>query len=118
MVIFLFPLTLHPQVKTMYAKRDSIQVTKKVDRDSWFGADKVKHMLGSLLVARYGSWTLYHHCNMDYKSSKTWAGLFSLSMGLSKEFLDWRKPEGHFSLKDLTADFLGIILGIFLISWQ
>jgi uncharacterized protein YfiM (DUF2279 family) len=40
----------------------------------------------------------------------------SFSLGLGKEIYDHRKPSNRFSYKDLTADIVGIVIGVIIVS--
>ncbi len=88
-----------------------------IKKDHWFGEDKAKHVVASFILTG----TAVHYCRhrqkwSDEKSVAFGVGL-TFSMGMAKEFRDLRSNTHFFSWKDLTADLVGIGLGVVLLSW-
>ena len=81
----------------------------KVSQDSWFGADKLRHLTTSVVLTA----VCYETCEeMGFARSKArgWAALSALAAGLLKEERDRRRT--YFGWKDLIADVVGIALGV------
>ena len=115
-IIFLIlPLGLWGSVQT-----DTTQYNPKKDslknEDHWLGSDKLKHFTASALIAGAGNyWMKYkQHCSLN---QSRWTGFgISLGFGIGKEMLDV-KHYRQFSFKDLIADLMGIIFGLWILSW-
>lgn len=84
--------------------------------DPWLGKDKADHFMVSAFIAG----TCYYWGRVDLRHSHTTAVIFSLSstagIGLAKEIYDGLSKRGTPSWKDLFADFLGIGVGILILS--
>ena len=80
--------------------------------DVWYGDDKIRHVVGSL----FSTTLLTQIAARDRGWNKNKAEIFAigttLSFGFVKELYDQRKPGNHFCWKDLTADAVGILLGL------
>jgi len=85
-------------------------------KDIWFSQDKARHLIGSLygtvligqVTMRYGEYSLAR--------AKIMAGGSLFMFGLAKEICDAKKPANYFSWKDLTANAVGILIGLILIG--
>ena len=74
-------------------------------RDSWLGADKVKHFVTSAVVQGMGYGTL-RATNADHRSSLIGASALTAAVGVAKELHD-RRNSGLFSPRDLVWDAAG-----------
>ena len=74
-------------------------------RDSWFGADKIKHFATSaaLQCMSYGA---LRATNADHRSSLLGASVITVTVGVGKELHD-RRATGLFSVRDLAWDAAG-----------
>ncbi len=120
MVGLLLPPVLPAQ--TTRAGSDSTQIavpksqfSQKIS-DSFWGADKAQHFMGSLMSTVLVHQILHRSCKRDFRSSRNIAIGFSFSLGILKEIRDSRQPGNHFSWKDLLADVAGIAAGVVLLS--
>jgi uncharacterized protein YfiM (DUF2279 family) len=82
--------------------------------DKWIAWDKLEH----LGISAFFSATLYNVSHdfyyNDRKSSLYLSSGLTFSLGLGKEFYDRDIRKTRFSYKDLTADILGIGLGLWI----
>ncbi|HOT97491.1 MAG TPA: hypothetical protein PLG50_03020 [bacterium] len=85
-------------------------------RDFWLGKDKADHLVVSGVLVGFAYYAARRELHLSDPRSKNLAAGFSLSMGLVKELRDQRRPGNFFSLKDLAADGVGMVLGYFLCS--
>lgn len=85
-------------------------------RDNFFGPDKAKHFLVSMILTVFLYKTSEVNLNLNDSESRILAGGFTLTLGISKEIWDKSKPENHFSWKDLATDILGICTGLMIIN--
>ena len=88
-----------------------------VENDSWFGKDKAKHFVMSMLITGMVSHMSRYHLDWNRYDSRTAGITVSLSMGIFKEFSDSRKAGREFSMKDFAADLLGVIVGGLILIW-
>jgi len=95
---------------------DSTAVASYHFQDNWLGEDKAHHFILSFMLTFWGTMQhdLLHHHGSD-QAIRAGTG-FSFALGLAKEVRDSRIPNNQFSLKDLTADLLGIGLAIWLMN--
>lgn len=84
--------------------------------DSWLGKDKFMHFSGSLFGTLTASTWAKHRLGYPNQVSLTAGGSTCLMIGFSKELQDMKKPDNHFCWKDLTADALGIALGLLILE--
>ena len=94
-----------------FEKEDDVKQEEK-----WFRPDKGSHLMGSMI-----STTLIGKISMDgfnhsTKKSQIIGAGTTFTLGLAKEIFDSRQPDNNFSWKDLTANGVGIIIGIILLG--
>jgi putative lipoprotein len=90
-------------------KRDSSKTS-----DKWLAPDKLEHFGVSAYLSAL-CYEIYHDFyNNGEKSSVYFSCGLTFSLGLGKEIYDQRRPDGKFSYKDLAADFLGIVAGLWI----
>jgi uncharacterized protein YfiM (DUF2279 family) len=85
-------------------------------RDDWIAIDKVQHFSYSLLISLGCQYILVNKMNNTEKSSLPISSAFSFSAGLLKELNDQKGKNGYFSLKDMVANFGGIIFAAIVIN--
>ena len=85
-------------------------------RDDWIAIDKVQHFSYSLLISLGCQYILVNKMNNTEKSSLPISSAFSFSAGLLKELNDQKGKNGYFSLKDMVANFGGIIVAAIVIN--
>lgn len=95
---------------------DHISKERLYETDKWFASDKVKHSSVSFLLVVLGKIGSKELLKFDRAASSTSAVGSALLIGFAKEVIDDLNPNNIFSLKDLAADLLGIVLAILLLS--
>ena len=85
-------------------------------KDDWIAIDKVQHLSYSLLISLGCQYILVNKMNNTEKSSLPISSAFSFSAGLLKELNDQKGKNGYFSLKDMVANFGGIIFAAIVIN--
>ena len=90
--------------------------TEPVLKDDWIAIDKVQHFSYSLLISLGCQYILVNKMNNTEKSSLPISSAFSFSAGLLKELNDQKGKNGYFSLKDMVANFGGIIFAAIIIN--
>lgn len=85
--------------------------------DAWLARDKARHFVVSFLMTGAAGYAARTHWNWNRPESVKWGVGLTLSLGVMKELRDLRHPGAQASLKDLTADVLGIASGVLLLSW-
>lgn len=84
--------------------------------DDWLGGDKAKHLLAGMLLTGAVAYYYQHHQGWSYENSAMFGMGLTFSLGIVKEIRDAQKPNGTFSWKDVTANVVGIGLGVVLLS--
>ena len=104
-------------------KFDDVKIDIKVSentelalKDDWIAIDKVQHFSYSLLISLGCQYILVNKMNNTEKSSLPISSAFSFSAGLLKELNDQKGKNGYFSLKDMVANFGGIIFAAIVIN--
>ena len=85
-------------------------------KDDWIAIDKLQHFSYSLLISLGCQYVLVNKMNNTEKSSLPISSAFSFSAGLLKELNDQKGKNGYFSLKDMVANFGGIIVAAIVIT--
>ena len=85
-------------------------------KDDWIAIDKLQHFSYSLLISLGCQYILVNKMNNTEKSSLPISSAFSFSAGLLKELNDQKGKNGYFSLKDMVANFGGIIFATIVIN--
>ena len=85
-------------------------------KDDWIAIDKVQHFSYSLLISLGCQYILVNKMNNTEKSSLPISSAFSFSSGFLKELNDKKGKSGYFSLKDMVANFGGIIVAAIVIN--
>jgi uncharacterized protein YfiM (DUF2279 family) len=87
-----------------------------VSAENWLGKDKVAHFGSSLFLTCYIYGLNHDIAEVQADSSRMTGAGISLSLGLSKEWLDSRKINNRWSWADLVWDAAGICCGLVLIN--
>mgnify|MGYP001168958724 FL=1 len=95
---------------------ENIAEKKPEIKDDWIAIDKVQHFSYSLLISLGCQYVLVNKMNNTEKSSLPISSAFSFSAGLLKELNDQKGKNGYFSLKDMVANFGGIIFAAIVIN--
>ena len=100
---------------------DNIEVKRSKNtnpevKDDWIAIDKLQHFSYSLLISLGCQYVLVNKMNNTEKSSLPISSAFSFSAGLLKELNDQKGKNGYFSLKDMVANFGGIIVAAIVIN--
>jgi len=83
--------------------------------DSWFGIDKIKHFFMSAFIESV-SYSALQAAHANYRPALAGAIGITAVFGLGKEIHDYRNPNNHFSIKDLSWDAVGAGAGVVLLS--
>jgi uncharacterized protein YfiM (DUF2279 family) len=83
--------------------------------DSWFGIDKVKHFFMSAFIESV-SYSALQAAHANHRPALAGAIGITAAFGLGKEIHDYRNPNNHFSIKDLSWDAIGAGAGVILLS--
>jgi putative lipoprotein len=86
-----------------------------VVRDSWFGIDKIKHFFMSAFIESV-TYSALQAARVNHRSAMAGAIGVTAAFGVGREIHDYRNPNNHFSVKDLTWDALGAGAGVVLLS--
>ena len=88
-----------------------VQSDTTIQGDTWFGKDKAYHVLGSFTIVCMGTWIHGQYCENGSGQDIRFGAGMAFTLGLTKELIDKYSVGRHFSVKDLVADMVGIILG-------
>ncbi len=84
--------------------------------DPWIGRDKFLHASASFLLTLSAQYVLTSKLDTDENTAVPIAAGAAFSLGLTKEFADSQRPvHPLFSVRDLTADAVGVALAVGLI---
>ena len=78
--------------------------------DPWLGFDKVQHATFGFLFTLGGQYVLVNKAELSEGDALPLSIGFAVSAGLAKEVWDRRRGTGVFSVRDLVADGVGILL--------
>lgn len=99
----------------VFAGVDVHAVSQADSTDSWVGEDKLKHLAVSAWLTGAGVLAVTHQSRSENRARKVVVPAVML-IGVGKELVDSRKPNGYFSWKDLTADLVGIALALVVLN--
>jgi len=105
----------HAELHAVFKYNINTDLHKPID--AWFGKDKAKHFLASMIITGSSMWVAKHRWGTDRAASRTFGISVGISAGFAKEFLDRGGKTAHFSWRDLVADFFGILIGGTLLAW-
>jgi len=91
-------------------------IEKQTIPDKWFGSDKAKHFLASMVITGSSMWAAKHRWGSSAGQSRFFGITVGVSAGIIKEVMD-KKGRGHFSWRDLAADAAGVLAGSVILAW-
>ncbi len=97
------------------AQTDSLSASRNVS-DGWWQIDKVKHFSTSFYLMTTGYYLQAKCADVREQRALAQIAFVTISLGLTKELFDYRKPGGIFSWRDLACDFLGICSAVLFIK--
>ena len=118
-ILFFSSLALCKESSILYNINNEVEnfVEKKPKvKDDWIAIDKLQHFSYSLLISLGCQYVLVNKMNNTEKHSLPISSAFSFSVGLLKELDDQKGKNGYFSLKDMVANFGGIIVAAIFIN--
>jgi uncharacterized protein YfiM (DUF2279 family) len=120
-ILFLFLCSQHlsagEQSKSLETYFKSFALGKEADKSgSWFSADKGYHIVGSMICTTFLGELSRRRFDITQQKAQVFGAGTTFSIGLAKEIYDSAKPNNIFSWKDLSANCVGIILGVFLLG--
>ena len=120
-LVILFFTSLAFSKDNSFLGDDNIEVKKSKNtnpevKDDWIAIDKLQHFSYSLLISLGCQYVLVNKMNNTEKSSLPISSAFSFSAGLLKELNDQKGKNGYFSLKDMVANVVGIMVGAIIIN--
>ena len=118
-ILFFTSLAVCKESSILYNFNDEVEnysEKKPKVKDDWIAIDKVQHFSYSLFISLGCQYILVNKMNNTEKSSLPISSAFSFSAGLLKELNDQKGNNGYFSLKDMVANFGGIIVAAIVIN--
>lgn len=118
-ILFFTSLAVCKESSILYNFNDEVEnfsENKPKVKDDWIAIDKVQHFSYSLLISLGCQYILVNKMNNTEKTSLPISSAFSFSAGLLKELNDQKGKNGYFSLKDMVANFGGIIVAAIVIN--
>ena len=118
-ILFFTSLAVCKESSILYNFNDEVEnfsEKKPKVKDDWIAIDKVQHFSYSLLISLGCQYILVNKMNNTEKSSLPISSAFSFSAGFLKELNDQKGKNGYFSLKDMVANFGGIIVAAIVIN--
>ena len=118
-ILFFTSLALSKESGNFGAVNIEVENSKNANlevKDDWIAIDKLQHFSYSLLISLGCQYALVNKMNNTEKSSLPISSAFSFSAGLLKELNDQKGKNGYFSLKDMVANFGGIMVGAIIIN--
>ncbi len=86
-----------------------------VVRDSWFGADKIKHFFMSAFIESV-TYSALQAARVNHRPALGSAIGVTMAVGVGREIHDKRTPGKFFSVRDLAWDAVGATAGAVLLS--
>lgn len=95
-------------------KSEQEQKVKRVDK--WFAVDKAQHFTYSCLISLGCQYVLVNKSKNTESESLPVSTALSFVAGLSKELNDSRGKNGFFSVKDMIANCVGLLVAAAIIN--
>ena len=112
-ILFFSSLAFCKESNTLYKVNTEVEnfSEKKPEvKDDWIAIDKLQHFSYSLLISLGCQYVLVNKMNNTEDYSLPISSAFSFSTGILKELNDQKGKNGYFSLKDMVANFGGILI--------
>ena len=114
MLVFCLCLVNAQEKNSVDSKPEYKQKVKKIDK--WFAVDKAQHFTYSCLISLGCQYVLVNKSNNTESESLPVSTALSFAAGLSKELNDSRGKNGFFSVKDMIANCVGLIVAAAIIN--
>ena len=111
-ILFFSSLAVCKESSILYKINNEAEISgekKSEVKDDWIAIDKLQHFSYSLLISLGCQYVLVNKMNNTEDYSLPISSALSFSTGLLKELNDQRGKNGYFSLKDMVANFGGIL---------
>jgi uncharacterized protein YfiM (DUF2279 family) len=105
---------ISPALKSYLKSFEKAQNLKHTDR--WLSPDKGYHAMGSMISTTFIGQISKNGFGNSTEQSKIIGAGTTFALGLAKEIYDSGKTKNYFSWKDLTANGVGIIIGVLLLG--
>ena len=118
-ILFFTSMAVCKESSVLYKSNNEVEnfgEKKPKVKDDWIAIDKVQHFSYSLLISLGCQYILVNKMKNTEKSSLPISSAFSFSAGLLKELNDQKGKNGYFSLKDMVANFGGLIVAAIVIN--
>ena len=112
-ILFFSSLAFCKESNTLYKGNNEVEnfsEKKPKVKDDWIAIDKLQHFSYSLLISLGCQYVLVNKMNNTEDYSLPISSAFSFSTGFLKELNDQKGKNGYFSLKDMVANFGGILI--------
>jgi putative lipoprotein len=86
--------------------------------DKWTSADKWSHFSFSVIMTVHNYYYINEFSSFNQQENRNLTVGISLTMGLSKEIIDFQKRKSIFSWKDLAFDIAGTAAGLILLQYM
>ena len=105
------PRSQFARLDTTFARLDTTTASPP-GADPWWALDKAKHAGGSFLLVLGGQYVFEQKATLEQGPALALSLGTGAAVGLAKEIYDRRfGPTRYFSMRDLVADALGLLLG-------
>ena len=111
-ILFFSSLAVCKESSILYKINNEVEISgekKSEVKDDWIAIDKLQHFSYSLFISLGCQYVLVNKMNNTEDYSLPISSALSFSTGLLKELNDQRGKNGYFSLKDMVANFGGIL---------
>ena len=111
-ILFFSSLAVCEESSILYKINNEAEISgekKSEVKDDWIAIDKLQHFSYSLFISLGCQYVLVNKMNNTEDYSLPISSALSFSTGLLKELNDQRGKNGYFSLKDMVANFGGIL---------
>ena len=111
-ILFFSSLAICKESSILYKINNEAEISGEKEsevKDDWIAIDKLQHLSYSLLISLGCQYVLVNKMNNTEDYSLPISSALSFSTGLLKELNDQRGKNGYFSLKDMVANFGGIL---------
>ena len=111
-ILFFSSLAVSKESSILYKINNEAEISgekKSEVKDDWIAIDKLQHFSYRLFISIGCQYVLVNKMNNTEDYSLPISSALSFSTGLLKELNDQRGKNGYFSLKDMVANFGGIL---------
>ena len=111
-ILFFSSLAVCKESSILYKINNEAEISGEKEsevKDDWIAIDKLQHFSYSLLISLGCQYVLVNKMNNTEDYSLPISSALSFSTGLLKELNDQTGKNGYFSIKDMVANFGGIL---------